>query len=112
MAPTQHIGRHCKRIALIVLVRGELSVFLNPKLFVGGVFRSVFERAIFARLERNSSAFPTATNKGATIICRELRTVGLNAQVGRLSSTLRVEHYSVLSGGPGPPVRSFFACVP
>ena len=43
-------------------MRGELSGFLNPKLSVGGVFRRVLERAIFALLERKSSAFPTATN--------------------------------------------------
>ena len=37
--PTHHVGRLCKRRALFVLVRGELSGFLNTKLSVGGVFR-------------------------------------------------------------------------
>ena len=67
-------------------------VFLNPKLSVGGVFRRVLERAIFALLERKSSAFPTATNKGTRITCRELRTVASNAHEGRLSSAPRAEH--------------------
>ena len=91
-APTHHTGRLCKRLALFVLVRGELSGFLNPKVSVGGVFRRVFEREIIALLERKSSAFPIATNKGTTIICGELHTVASNAHEGRLSSTLRVEH--------------------
>ena len=91
-APTHHVGRLCKRLALFVLARGELFGLLNPKLSVGGVFRRVFGRAIFALLERESSAFSTATNKGTRMICRELRTVASNQHEGRLSSTLRVEH--------------------
>ena len=77
-----------------MLVRGELSGFLNLKLSVGGVFRRVLERVIFALLERKSSAFPTATNTGTRRICRELQTVTVasNAHERRLSSTLRVEH--------------------
>ena len=74
-APTHHIGRLCKRRALFVLARGELPGFLNTNLSVGGVFRRVFGRGIFALLERKSSAFATATNKGTRRICRELRTV-------------------------------------
>ena len=74
-APTHHIGRLCKRRALFALARGELSGFLNTKLSVGGVFRRVFGRAILAPLERKSFAFPTATNTGTTIICRELQSV-------------------------------------
>ena len=46
-APIHHIGRLCKRRALFVLARGELSGFLNAKLYVGGLFRRVLERAIF-----------------------------------------------------------------
>ena len=49
-------------------VRGELSAFLNPKLSVGGVFRHVFEKAIFALEEKKSSMFPTATNKGTNYL--------------------------------------------
>ena len=37
-APTHHIGRLCKRRALFVLARGELSGFLNTKLSVGVVW--------------------------------------------------------------------------
>ena len=35
-APIHHIGRLRKRRALFVLVRGELSSFLNTKLSIGG----------------------------------------------------------------------------
>ena len=87
-------------------MRGELSGFLNPKLSVGGVFRRVLERAIFALLERKIYAFMTAANAGTRITCRELQTVASTKHEWRLSSTPRAEHKSALSRGP---VGSFFA---
>lgn len=56
-APTHHIGRLCKRRALFVLARGELSGFLNTKLSVGGLFRRVLERGV-SSFGEEISAFP------------------------------------------------------
>ena len=78
-APTHHIGRLCKRLALFLLVRGELSGVLNPKLSVGGLFRRVLERkSNFCTSREEKLRVPTATNKGTRRICTELRTVASN----------------------------------
>ena len=72
-APTHHIGRLCKWRALFVLVKGELSGFLNTKLLVGGVFRRLLKRAIFNFWRGKSPRFrllQTRAQQGSVENCK------------------------------------------
>ena len=73
-APTHHIGRLCKRRALFVLARGELSGFLNTELSIEGAFRRFLERAIF-NFWRGKSPRSDCYKHGQRRICRELQTM-------------------------------------
>ena len=88
------LHRQCKWIALFLLVRVELSGFLNPKLSIEGVFRRVSEQAFFALLELFGKEKLRVSDRyeGATIVFRDKLCVALDAHESRLSSTPRVEH--------------------
>ena len=62
-APTHHISRPSWRLALVVLVRGELYDFLNPELSEEARLAVFSKQRFFNSLESKSSAFPTATNR-------------------------------------------------
>lgn len=90
-APTHYIGRHYKRLALFLIVRGKLSVSSTPNCLSYTLYTCVSPQ--FRSLCTSGEEQPTLLRTYAyrTANCGEWQTVARSAQEGRLSSTLWIE---------------------